>query len=256
MQIISSPLELHEHITAYKNDGLRVGFVPTMGALHEGHLSLVDLAKENADKVVVSIFVNPTQFAPDEDFDSYPRSVESDSALLEERGVDLIYLPTTEAMYPDGVMDSAIKAGAPAAGLETDFRSHFFDGVVNIVYRLFEQVRPDVAVFGQKDFQQLQVIKDMVSAQDMGINILGGDIVRDEHGLALSSRNAYLSREELAVARQLNVILRDSSILDKPQAILEAGFDKVDYVALKPEWSRILAAAWIGKTRLIDNMAV
>jgi len=207
MQIISSPLELHEHITAYKNDGLRVGFVPTMGALHEGHLSLVDLAKENADKVVVSIFVNPTQFAPGEDFDSYPRSIESDSALLEERGVDLIYLPTTEAMYPDGVMDSAIKAGAPAAGLET-------------------------------------------------INILGGDIVRDEHGLALSSRNAYLSREELAVARQLNVILRDASILDKPQAILEAGFDKVDYVALKPEWSRILAAAWIGKTRLIDNMAV
>ena len=256
MRIISSPLELHEHITAWKNDEQRIGFVPTMGALHDGHLSLVDLAQKSADKIIVSIFVNPTQFTPDEDFDSYPRAVESDAAQLEARGVDLIYLPTIEAMYPDDVMESEIKAGAPAAGLETDFRPHFFDGVVNIVHRLFEQVRPDIAAFGQKDFQQLQVIKDMVNVQNMGITILGGEIVRDCHGLALSSRNAYLSESELGIARQLNVILRDPSILDKPQALLDAGFNKVDYVSLKPEWSRILAAAWIGKTRLIDNMAV
>lgn len=255
MRILSCPFELNEQITAWKNDGLRIGFVPTMGALHDGHLSLIDLAKAGADKIVVSIFVNPTQFAPHEDFDSYPRTMESDADKLEPRGVNLIYLPTTETMYPDG-MSSDIKAGAPAAGLETDFRPHFFDGVVNIVHRLFEQVQPDVAVFGEKDFQQLQVIKDMVRTQNMGIDIIGGEIVRDVHGLALSSRNAYFSAEELAVARQLNVILRDASITDKAQALLDVGFDKVDYVSIKPDWRRILAAAWIGKTRLIDNMGV
>lgn len=255
MRTLSCPLELNDQITAWKADGLRVGFVPTMGALHEGHLSLVDLARSHTDKVVVSIFVNPTQFAPHEDFDSYPRDVQNDAEKLTPRGVDLVYLPTTETMYPDG-MASNIKAGAPADGLETDFRPHFFDGVVNIVHRLFEQVRPDLAVFGEKDFQQLQVIKDMVHGQKMNIEIVGGEIARDAHGLALSSRNAYLSDAEREVARKLNVILRDTAITDKTQALLDAGFDKVDYVALKAEWSRILAAAWIGKTRLIDNVAV
>lgn len=255
MKIISSPLELYETVSSWKADGMSVGFVPTMGALHEGHLSLVDLAKSKAEKVVVSIFVNPTQFAPHEDFDSYPRDEDSDAQKLEARHVDLIYLPSTETMYPDG-METDIKAGPPAEGLETDFRPHFFDGVVNIVHRLFEQVQPDMAVFGKKDFQQLQVIKDMVTHLEMDIEIIGGNIVRDDHGLALSSRNAYLSDDELQIARRLNVILRDSAITDKTQALLEAGFDKVDYVSLKTEWGRILAAAWIGKTRLIDNVAV
>jgi pantoate--beta-alanine ligase len=233
-------------------DGWDIAYVPTMGALHDGHLSLVKLAKSKADKVVVSIFVNPTQFAPHEDFDSYPRDEDGDLAKLRAAGVDGVYLPTRDVMYADGE-DSAIKAGAAAEGLETDFRPHFFDGVVNVVYLLFDHVQPNVAVFGEKDFQQLQVIREMVEDQGLPVEVIGAPIARDEYGLALSSRNAYLSADELAIARQLNVILKEAAVDAAPQALLDAGFDKVDYVALR--WGRVLAAAWIGKTRLIDNMA-
>ena len=229
-----------------------LAFVPTMGALHDGHLSLVELAKQHADHVIVSIFVNPTQFAPHEDFDSYPRDVDGDIAKLAEAGVIAAYTPTREGMYPDGEV-SAITAGSAAEGLETDFRPHFFDGVVNVVHRLFNHVKPDVAVFGQKDFQQLQVIKEMVKAQNRLIQIIGAPIARDEQGLALSSRNAYLSPQELEVARKLNVIIRDLPPAEATQALLDAGFDKVDY--LEQRWGRTLAAAWLGKTRLIDNVA-
>ena len=160
-----------------------LAFVPTMGALHDGHLSLVELAKQHADHVIVSIFVNPTQFAPHEDFDSYPRDVDGDIAKLAQAGVSAAYTPSREGMYPDGEADdkvSAITAGSAAEGLETDFRPHFFDGVVNVVYRLFNHVKPDVAVFGQKDFQQLQVIKEMVKAQNRLIQIIGAPVARDE----------------------------------------------------------------------------
>lgn len=235
----------------------RVAFVPTMGALHDGHLSLVDLAKSKAEHVIVSIFVNPTQFAPHEDFDSYPREEDKDLEKLRNAGVDLVFLPEASVLYPDGV-DSEIKAGDAAKGLETDFRPHFFDGVVNVVARLFQAVKPDVAIFGEKDFQQLQVITEMVETHHMGIEIIGAPIARDAHGLALSSRNAYLSADEVEIARNLNVILHEAAksgdLGAAEDALLSTGFEKVDYVAQR--WGRVLGAAWLGKTRLIDNIAM
>jgi pantoate--beta-alanine ligase len=243
-------------VQRWKAQGLSVAFVPTMGALHDGHLSLVELALTKAERCVVSIFVNPTQFAPHEDFDSYPRDVVRDLAKLQHAGVHMAYTPDEAQIYPDGDKSSEIKAGAAAQGLESDFRPHFFDGVVNVVSRLFAQVQPDIAIFGEKDFQQLQVITEMVETLALPIQIIGAPIARDKEGLALSSRNAYLSADELAIARQLNKILRgaaQSGDMDAAtQALLNAGFDKVDYVSAR--WGRILGAAWLGKTRLIDNL--
>ncbi|MCB1531908.1 MAG: pantoate--beta-alanine ligase [Alphaproteobacteria bacterium] len=265
---------LEDTVARWKAAGQRVAFVPTMGALHEGHLSLVRLAKQHAERVVVSIFVNPAQFAPHEDFGSYPRTLEADLTKLQHAGVDLAYTPLADEIYPKG-QDSDIKAGEAAKGLESDFRPHFFDGVVNVVARLFEQVKPDIAIFGEKDYQQLKVVEELVQTLGLPIEIIGAPIARDAHGLALSSRNAYLSAEELAIARKLNVILRKESptpssrptagggeILrsldyardDIKEALLEAGFDKVDYV--EERWGRKLAAAWLGKTRLIDNIEI
>ncbi len=247
--------------SALNNRG-RIGFVPTMGALHEGHLSLVRIAKEKSDVVVVSIFVNPTQFAPHEDFASYPRTVEKDSAMLAAAGADIMFLPSEAEIYPSG-KDSRVKAGEAAQGLESDFRPHFFDGVVNVVHRLFDAVKPDAAVFGEKDFQQLQVIREMVANLKLPIEIIGAPISRDAQGLALSSRNAYLSAGEIDIARQLNKTLRQiaekikggedhlSVITQATDILLTIGFDKVDYIDIR--WDRILAAIWLGKTRLIDN---
>ena len=258
---------LAEHIQSWKNDGQSIGFVPTMGALHDGHLSLVEMAKNRADKVVVSIFVNPTQFAPHEDFDAYPRHIEDDKAKLESLGIDGVYTPATTDLYPNGPAIT-VKAGEAAKGLESDFRPHFFDGVTTIVHRLFRQVQPDIAIFGEKDYQQLQVIKEMVAAQNMDIEIIGGETKRDEYGLALSSRNAYLSPEEITIARSMNQIIRSvahgineginvsRACKNAYEILLERGFREVDYVAYKPEWKRVLVAAWLGKTRLIDNVGV
>lgn len=267
--------DLQEIVKAWQAEGLSVALVPTMGALHAGHMSLVALALENADRCVVSIFVNPTQFAPHEDFDSYPRDLEADLVKLEKAGVHLVYTPNEAEIYPNG-KESDIKAGKAAEGLETDFRPHFFDGVVNVVYRLFDHVQPNIAVFGEKDYQQLMVIKEMVETLKLPIEIIGAPIARDEFGLALSSRNAYLSDEELAIARKLNVVLKETSLraqrsdlslqekMGLPRRsedllamtkgkLLDAGFDKVDYVSER--WNRALAAVWLGKTRLIDNIA-
>lgn len=249
MLILHTRTDLQTAIKEWKSQGHTIGFVPTMGALHEGHISLVTLAAQKADKVVASIFVNPTQFTPNEDFAQYPRHEEADCAKLEAAGVDLVYLPTESEIYADG-RTSRIQPGPAALGLETDFRPHFFAGVVNVVDRLFQHVTPDIAVFGEKDFQQLQVIREMAS----GVEIIGGPIIRDSEGLALSSRNAYLSTGELAIARTLNKILLDptSSLRAKGEAIQKAGFDKIDY--LDSRWNRLLVAAWLGKTRLIDNV--
>jgi len=258
-----------EAFKAFRNQlSDRIGFVPTMGALHEGHLSLVRLAKEHTDHVIVSIYVNPTQFAPHEDFDSYPRDMEGDLALLEREGVELAFLPAEADIYPGGPVTS-VQAGPTHEGLESDFRPHFFHGVATVVHRLFEIVRPTHAVFGEKDFQQLQVIRDMVAQQQMGIEIIGAPIARDDHGLALSSRNAYLSEEELEIARMLNQVIYKAAHdiseggddvarieQEAAQMLLTAGFDKVDYVTAKSNWSRVLAAGWVGKTRLIDNCHV
>jgi pantoate--beta-alanine ligase len=256
MQIARTRAELDTILAPWKAAGQRLGFVPTMGALHEGHLSLTALARQTADKVAASIFVNPTQFAPHEDFGQYPRQEAADLAKLEEAGVDLVYLPRETDIYENGREPHA-QPGAAAEGLETLFRPHFFGGVVNVVERLFSHVKPDLAIFGEKDFQQLQVIREMVETYAMGIEILGGPIIRDSEGLALSSRNAYLSGAELAVARTLNKTLRETgqgliTTQQASQALLDAGFSAIDYIEAR--WNRLLAAAWLGKTRLIDNV--
>lgn len=255
--------ELEQALSEVRSSGRSIGFVPTMGALHEGHLSLVRLTQSEADFTGASIFVNPTQFAPNEDFDAYPRSEPRDLELLRRTGADFVYLPLVDEVY-EGGFDSPVTAGPAAEGLESNFRPHFFGGVVNVVFRLFSHVRPDVAVFGEKDFQQLQVIQEMVDMQSLGVRIIGGPIERDEHGLALSSRNAYLTEYEMSVARKLNVILFDvatairngtpvsTSTAQASLRLLDGGFRKVDYISVR--WDRVLAAVWLGKTRLIDNV--
>lgn len=237
-------------------DQQRIGFVPTMGALHDGHLSLIDIARTKSDLMVVSIFVNPTQFGEGEDFEAYPRNLDTDMDALKAADVHVVYTPDVADIYPEGAA-SDVKAGDAAQGLESDFRPHFFDGVCSVVKRLFEAVRPDIAIFGEKDYQQLMVIREMVEAQNMTIEVIGAPIIRDAHGLALSSRNAYLSEDELGIARMLNQILSlaahdASKIDDAKEMLLTAGFDKVDYI--EERWGRVLGAAWLGTTRLIDNI--
>ena len=245
-----------------------------MGALHAGHLDLVKRAKAVADKVVVSIFVNPLQFAPTEDLDRYPRDEAGDVAKLEQAGCDLVYLPTVDVLYPNGFV-SRIEMSGPAQGLETDFRPQFFSGVATVVMKLFNQVGADVAVFGEKDFQQLAVIRAMVRDFDLAIDIVGAPTMREADGLALSSRNAYLTPQERANApelqRQLQTIAAsvdpDSAIEQAKAALAQAGFGKIDYIALRDAQTlgaiteatrakRLLAALWLGKTRLIDNIGL
>ena len=257
----------------------RIGLVPTMGALHDGHLSLVRETQNHSDRIVVSIFVNPAQFAPHEDFDRYPRALESDMAKLAGTGaVDLVFAPSVAEMYPQGFA-TRLEVGGPAHGLETDFRPHFFGGVATVVSKLLIAALPDVAIFGEKDYQQLLVIRRMTADLGLPIRILGGAIIRETDGLAMSSRNAYLKPDERKVAGRLNAILKEAimrlrhgtpiaeSEASASRALLDAGFSSVDYVAVRDAETltvisdiarpaRILAAAKIGATRLIDNMAV
>jgi pantoate--beta-alanine ligase len=274
---VSTVAALQAAVTGFRKDGARIAFVPTMGALHEGHLALVRHAKTRADKVVVSIFVNPLQFAPTEDLDRYPRNEAGDIALLQSVGCDLVYLPTVDVLYPQDFA-SRIEMKGPALGLETDFRPQFFSGVATVVMKLFNQVHPDLAVFGEKDFQQLAVVRAMVRDFDMGIDIVGYPTMREADGLALSSRNAYLSPEQRAIAPKLHAALEEirSVVLaggDTETAIAKAnadltaaGFGQIDYIVLRDAETlgevragsprRLLAALWLGKTRLIDNIAV
>jgi pantoate--beta-alanine ligase len=261
---------LKAEMATLRAGGATVGFVPTMGALHDGHLALVRHAKSLCDKVVVSIFVNPLQFAPTEDLDLYPRDEAGDIARLQSVGCDLVYLPTVDVLYPKNFV-SRIELAGPALGLETDFRPQFFSGVATVVSKLFNQVRPDVAVFGEKDFQQLAVVRAMVRDFDMDIDVVGMPTVREADGLALSSRNAYLSAAERAIAPKLHKALeaiRDGrvTIEQAKTDLTTAGFGQIDYIGLRdadtlgditPETSarRLLAALWLGKTRLIDNIA-
>lgn len=269
--------DLRALVTAWKRDGLRVGFVPTMGALHDGHLALVRHAQTLCDKVVVSIFVNPMQFAPTEDLDRYPRREAEDIASLAEVGCDLVYLPTPDIMYPADFV-TRVHVDGPALGLETDFRPQFFDGVATVVCKLFNQVMPDVAVFGEKDYQQLKVVQAFVRDLDLPVEVVGLPTVREMDGLALSSRNAYLSAEDRAQAIALYNALRHVraaivdggdvavAITEATDSLTNAGFNKVDYIAVRHadtlgdpvdgEPQRILGAAWLGKTRLIDNIGV
>jgi pantoate--beta-alanine ligase len=278
-QIVTTVAELRHRITALRQDESKIGLVPTMGALHAGHLSLVREIQKHVDVVVVSIFVNPTQFAPNEDFDRYPRALIADAEKLGTTGeTDLVFAPSVGEMYPPGFA-TKLEVGGPALGLESDSRPHFFAGVATVVSKLLLAAMPDVAMFGEKDYQQLLVIRRLVADLGLGVQILGAPIIRERDGLAMSSRNAYLSDEERKIAGQLNVVLQ-SLIADlhdgRPiaeieeagkQALLAAGFNKVDYLTvrdaetLEPLSSldrpaRLLTAATVGRTRLIDNMAV
>lgn len=269
--------DLRTQVKEWRRQGLSVAMVPTMGALHDGHLSLMREALSRADRCIVSIFVNPTQFAPTEDLDKYPRQLERDLERLAEVGVQLAFTPSPDEVYPEGFATKVV-VGGPSAGLETDFRPHFFEGVATVVSKLFLQATPDCAVFGQKDYQQLCVVRRMCRDLDIPVEIIGAPTVRDAHGLAMSSRNAYLDAGQLAIARQMNVILYsaaatiaggadpDKATSGASRALLDAGFRSVDYVAVRESGSlgpwqpetegRLLAAAWLGSTRLIDNVAI
>jgi pantoate--beta-alanine ligase len=274
--IVTTVAELRRALEPLRLDG--VALVPTMGALHEGHLSLVAAGREQTPHVAVSIFVNPTQFAPNEDFSSYPRGLELDREKLAGAGATLIFAPNGREMYPDGFA-TTVSVKGPGLGLETDFRPHFFDGVATIVAKLLTASLPDWAVFGEKDYQQLLVVKRLTRDLNLPTRIIAVPIAREKDGLAMSSRNAYLSPAERGVAGNLNRVLKEVlTLLRQGAGIAEAeahgvaalkksGFDSVDYVALRDaetlapittlaKPARLLAAARIGKTRLIDNFPV
>lgn len=272
--------DLRRVVAAWRAAGLRIGLVPTMGALHAGHLSLVTLALARADRVVASIFVNPTQFGPAEDFAAYPRAEAEDAARLAAAGCHLLYAPDAAAMYPAGFATTVTVEGV-SRGLCGDHRPGHFEGVATVVTKLLLRVLPDVAVFGEKDYQQLQVIRRLVADLDIPVEIVGGPTVREADGLALSSRNAYLTAGERAVAPTLyRVMTACVDALDPGHAaapvleagirrLMAAGFTEVEYLALRDAETlapldarpadrpaRLLAAARVGRTRLIDNLPV
>lgn len=306
MQVVRSVAELRATVSDWRRAGLSIALVPTMGALHHGHLTLVRKAAQMADRTIVSIFVNPTQFAPNEDLARYPRDEAGDVALLAPEGCHAVWTPQPADMYPEGFATRVLPAGA-AAGLESDFRPHFFGGVATVCTKLFGATTPDVAIFGEKDYQQLCVIRQLVRDLNIPVEIVGAETARAADGLALSSRNVYLSAEQRAIAPALASVLRDTA--QKAQALLQsaaaarpapkampmfpepgqpaqvdqlpalerlceaaaadlrrAGFDKVDYIAVREADTlrpvnalglrplRVLGAAWLGTTRLIDNV--
>ncbi|MBK1623633.1 pantoate--beta-alanine ligase [Afifella marina DSM 2698] len=276
--IATSIANLRDRIDSWRAADETIALVPTMGALHSGHLQLVELAAERCDRVVVSIFVNPTQFGPEEDFSRYPRRPEADLEALARVGVPLVFAPSAEEMYPAGYA-TTVKVGGPSEGLESDFRPHFFEGVATVVSKLLISCFPDEAVFGEKDYQQLLVVRRLVSDLRLPTRIVAAPTAREADGLALSSRNAYLSAEERRKAPLIYSSLQEaaealragapvaSTVNDVKERLSEAGF-RVDYISLRHSETlqplaelsngpgRLLAAAWLGGTRLIDNIAV
>lgn len=266
---------LRRQVAAWKAAGERVALVPTMGALHAGHLSLVRLAKSHADRVVASIFVNPAQFGPNEDLARYPRTEETDLALLAGEGVDAVYLPDPASIYPSGFATSVRVTGLTESLCGASRPGHF-DGVALVVAKLFNRVQPDVAVFGEKDWQQLQVVLRLAADLDFPVEIIGAPIVREADGLALSSRNRYLSEAERRIAPALHrTLLRVADEVAAGRDVgearrrgtttLEAEGFRVDYLEVVDAQTlcprptrpaRLLAAAWLGTTRLLDNVAI
>jgi pantoate--beta-alanine ligase len=275
--------ELRLVVRQWRAEGATIGLVPTMGAIHDGHLSLVSAARKRCDRVIVSLFVNPKQFGTGEDIESYPADEERDAGLLTNAGVDLLFVPAPAVVYPPGFA-TVVEVTGLTDGLCGAFRPGHFAGVATVVAKLFMQSAPDLAVFGEKDYQQLQVIRRLVRDMDMDIDIVGAPTVREADGLAISSRNAYLSDDERAQAPALYRILNevadqvttgsvpcDTACRTATDALLAAGFGAVDYVAvcgaddLRPlatvepdsqQPARIIAAAWLGSARLIDNIPV
>ena len=279
LKVLRSLPSLRRAMEPYRRAGAGIALVPTMGALHRGHMALVQEARRRAKRVVVSIFVNPTQFAPHEDFASYPRSFTTDLKALRTANVDLVWAPAMEAMYPDGFATRLAPEGPAKAGLEDEFRPHFFGGVATVVAKLFTQVSPDFAFFGQKDYQQLRVVTQMAKDLDLPVRVIGVPTVREPDGLALSSRNVYLSAAERAVAPMLYKVLKGCASRiksgEKIDRVLNVGRIEVDVAgfgldylearhaltlapvtSLKEGPVRLLIAARLGKTRLIDNVAV
>ena len=276
MQTIRQLNALRDALASYRAAGDSVALVPTMGALHAGHMALVDAARRRANRVVVSIFVNPKQFGPNEDLARYPRREMQDARMLTEAGVDLLWMPSVEEIYPAGFATTVSVSGVSDI-LEGAHRAGHFDGVATVVAKLFGQVRPDVALFGEKDFQQLAVIRRMATDLDLGIEVVGVPTQRDDDGLALSSRNLYLDPDErqraVALPRALGIAARtlekggaaDEALSQARDMLAQAGFE-TDYIALVDAETlgdpvpgqpmRLLAAARIGNTRLIDNVAV
>lgn len=278
LPIVRTVADLRQAVARARSQGAAIGFAPTMGALHEGHLFLIRAAKQRCGFALASLFVNPRQFAPHEDFERYPRDEAADAALLAGAGCDLLYAPERETIYPPG-FSSSVHVGGVSAPLEGEMRPHFFGGVATVVTKLLLQAQADAAFFGEKDYQQLLVVKRLARDLDIPTEIIGCPTLREHDGLAMSSRNAYLGTDERRVAGRLNLVLHEAikavhagepiarAEADAAHRLLGAGFASVDYVAIRHAETlepvsdltapaRILAAAWLGKTRLIDNMAV
>ena len=275
--VLNTVADLRRQLARWRARRETVALVPTMGALHAGHISLGSIAKSRADHVVYTIFVNPTQFAPNEDFSAYPRTFADDCAKIAELGAEAVFAPTPAIMYPEGFATTITLTGPATAGLEDRFRPTHFAGVATVVAKLLIQAMPDLAVFGEKDFQQLTVIRQLTRDLDLPITIAGGPTLRESDGLAMSSRNVYLSSEERATAPLLQRVLSEAAAAIEAgedaehvlnygrERIAQGGFE-LDYLewrdamslglASRKKASRLLVAARIGKTRLIDNVGV
>jgi pantoate--beta-alanine ligase len=275
--VLNTVADLRRQLARWRARRETVALVPTMGALHAGHISLGTIAKSRADHVVYTIFVNPTQFAPNEDFSAYPRTFADDCAKIAELGAEAVFAPTPAVMYPEGFATTISLTGPATAGLEDRFRPTHFAGVATVVAKLLIQAMPDLAIFGEKDFQQLAVIRQLTRDLDLPITIAGGPTLRESDGLAMSSRNVYLSSEERATAPLLQRVLSEASAAIEAgedaehvlnygrERIAQGGFE-LDYLewrdamrlglASRKKASRLLVAARIGKTRLIDNVGV
>jgi pantoate--beta-alanine ligase len=277
LEVVRTIADLRSRVAGWRKHGARIGLVPTMGALHAGHASLIKCSAARADRTIVSIFVNPTQFSPQEDFATYPRDEDHDLDIIEREGGDLVFAPEILEVYREGHR-TKVEVQGLGQTLEGEFRPHFFIGVATVVAKLLIQALPDVAIFGEKDYQQLCVIRQMAMDLDIPVEIVGAATIREQDGLAMSSRNRYLTAEERAIAPAIfDAISRAASRIagganpataaaEAVGEVLSAGFQRVDYVAARDAETlrepvrgrpmRVLAAAWLGKARLIDNVAV